>query len=207
VTWSFIDNHHLRSKYFRTCDQGSEPPLDDGNESSDDYRGRDASYLAPAVQRCTDPRGDGVYNIEYRVVGKTDRVEHWIATRGQTIFANDAPVSFYGVALDVTDHKRIEETLERRVEARTRELDEANRQLRAQIKQREIAEAEVQQLQRLDAIGQITSATSRRLTCSAHKPPAMPISSMGSPMSAWPSMTWIAAKSPISAIQANSAIP
>src|SRR6266436_3130468 len=22
---SFIDNHHLRSKYFRTCDQGSEP--------------------------------------------------------------------------------------------------------------------------------------------------------------------------------------
>ena len=35
---SFIDNHHLRSKYFRTCDQGSEPPLDDGNESSDDFR-------------------------------------------------------------------------------------------------------------------------------------------------------------------------
>ena len=33
---SFIDNHHLRSKYFRTCDQGSEPPLDDGNESSDE---------------------------------------------------------------------------------------------------------------------------------------------------------------------------
>jgi hypothetical protein len=35
---SFIDNHHLRSKYFRTCDQGAEPPLDDGNESSDDFR-------------------------------------------------------------------------------------------------------------------------------------------------------------------------
>jgi Phosphatidylethanolamine-binding protein len=38
VTWSFVDNHHLRSKHFRTCDQGSEPPLDDGNESSDDFR-------------------------------------------------------------------------------------------------------------------------------------------------------------------------
>jgi hypothetical protein len=35
---NFIDNHRLRSKYFRTCDQGSEPPLDDGNESSDDFR-------------------------------------------------------------------------------------------------------------------------------------------------------------------------
>ena len=67
------------------------------------------------------------------------------------------PVSFYGVALDVTDHKRIEEALERRVEARTCELAEANRQLRSQIEQREIAEAEIEQLQRLDAIGQITS--------------------------------------------------
>jgi signal transduction histidine kinase len=86
-----------------------------------------------------------------------DGVERWIATRGQTDFENHVPVSFYGVALDVTGRKRIEKTLERRVEARTRELEEANRQLRARIEQREIAEAEVQQLQRLDAIGQITS--------------------------------------------------
>jgi signal transduction histidine kinase len=98
-----------------------------------------------------------VYDIEYRVIGKTDGVERWIATRGQTGFKNGMPVAFYGVALDVTNRKRIEKSLERRVEARTRELEEANRQLRSQIEQREIAEAEVQQLQRLDAIGQITS--------------------------------------------------
>jgi signal transduction histidine kinase len=61
------------------------------------------------------------------------------------------------VALDVTNRKRIEKSLERRVEARTRELEETNRQLRSQIEQREFAEAEVQQLQRIDAIGQITS--------------------------------------------------
>src|SRR6267142_2543044 len=97
------------------------------------------------------------YEIEYRVIRKTDGVERWVATRGRTNFENGAPVSFYGVARDVTDRKRIEETLERRVEARTRELEDANRQLRSQIEQREIAEAEVQQLQRLDAIGQITS--------------------------------------------------
>jgi C4-dicarboxylate-specific signal transduction histidine kinase len=64
---------------------------------------------------------------------------------------------FRGVALDITDRKRIEEALEHHVQIRTRELGEANRQLRAQIEQREIAEAESQQLQRLDAIGQITS--------------------------------------------------
>jgi C4-dicarboxylate-specific signal transduction histidine kinase len=58
----------------------------------------------------------------------------------------------------VSSHrKHLEQRLERRVEVRIRELEKANRQLRSQIAQREIAEAEVQQLQRLDAIGQITS--------------------------------------------------
>src|SRR3981189_3900253 len=77
--------------------------------------------------------------------------------RVQAGFKKGMPVAFYGVALDVTNRKRIEKSLERRVGAGTRELEEANRQLRSQIEQREIAEAEVQQLQRLEAIGQITS--------------------------------------------------
>src|SRR3979490_1003305 len=46
---SFIDNHHLRSNYFRTCDQGVESPLDDGNESSDDFRCTpDSGHRRPA---------------------------------------------------------------------------------------------------------------------------------------------------------------
>jgi PAS domain S-box-containing protein len=117
----------------------------------------DLACVEAAIQRCTDPRGDGVYDIEYRVIGKMDGVERWIATRGRTNFENDVPVSFFGVALEVTDRKRIERRLERRVEDRTRELEEANRELRSQMEKREIAEAEVQELQRLDAIGQITS--------------------------------------------------
>ncbi|WP_162268344.1 response regulator [Bradyrhizobium manausense] len=116
----------------------------------------DVGAVEAAIQRCIDPRGDGVYDVEYRVLGD-DRGERWIATRGQTQFENDKPVWFYGVVIDVTDRKRIEKRLERRVEARTRELEEANNALRSQIEKREIAEAEVQQLQRLDAIGQITS--------------------------------------------------
>src|SRR5207302_3119597 len=93
----------------------------------------DLARVEAAIQQCVDPRGDGVYDIEYRVIGKADGVERWIATRGRTNFENDVPVSFYGVALDVTNRKRIEEMLERRVEARTRELKEASRQLRSQI--------------------------------------------------------------------------
>jgi PAS domain S-box-containing protein len=116
----------------------------------------DLARVDVAIQRCLDPRGDGVCDIEYRVIGKADGAQRWIATRGQTNFENEVPVSFYGVALDITDRKRVENRLEVRVEARTRELQEANRQLRSQIEQRKIAEAEVQQLHRLDAIGQIT---------------------------------------------------
>jgi PAS domain S-box-containing protein len=117
----------------------------------------DIARVEAAVQRSMDPHGDGIYDIEYRVIGKSDGIERWIATLGQTNFENGRPTLFRGVALDVTDRKRVEGALERHVEIRTRELEEANRQLRAQIEQRQIAEAESQQLQRLDAIGQITS--------------------------------------------------
>ena len=102
--------------------------------------------IEAAIQRSTDPQGDGVYDVEYRVIGKNDGVERWIATRGQVHFENNRAVSFYGIALDITDQKRVERMLERRVEARTRELEDVNRQLRAQIEQRKSAEAAVQQL-------------------------------------------------------------
>jgi hypothetical protein len=58
------------------------------------------------------------------------------------------------VALDVTNRKQIENALELRVEARTRELEEANRRLVSSMRRREQAEAAVQQLQRLEVIRQ-----------------------------------------------------
>ena len=117
----------------------------------------DVLRVEAAIQRCADPRGDGVYDVEYRVIRKNDGVERWVATRGQTHFDDDRSVWFHGIAIDITARKRIESTLERRIEARTRELEAVNRQLRSQIEQREMAEAVVRQLQRLEAIGQITS--------------------------------------------------
>ena len=113
--------------------------------------------MEQAIEGCADPRGDGVYNVEYRVIGRNDGAERWIATRGKTGFENGRPARFYGVALDISDRKQLELNLERRVEERTLELEAANRHLSSQIRKREAAEAEVLQLQRLDAIGQITS--------------------------------------------------
>lgn len=117
----------------------------------------DLSRVEEAVRHCADPEGDGVYDIQYRVIGIRDGIERWIATRGRMRYEDGEPRWFHGVALDITSSKRTEAILERRVEERTRALAEANRQLRKQIEQRESAEAAVHQLQRLDAVGQITS--------------------------------------------------
>src|SRR5258705_4957352 len=68
----------------------------------------DLPRVEAAIQQCVDPRGDGGYDIEYRVIGKADGVESWIATRGQANFGNDVPVSFYGVALAVTEPNRVQ---------------------------------------------------------------------------------------------------
>jgi signal transduction histidine kinase len=53
--------------------------------------------------------------------------------------------------------REAEEMLERRVEERTAELEGANRQLAAQIAERERVEIALRQAQRLEAVGQLTS--------------------------------------------------
>ncbi|WP_114948586.1 PAS domain-containing sensor histidine kinase [Microvirga calopogonii] len=71
----------------------------------------DRARVEAAVAQCTDPSGDGIYAIEYRVIGIQDGVERWISTQGQTIFETGRPVGFIGVALEITDRKRAEEAL------------------------------------------------------------------------------------------------
>jgi signal transduction histidine kinase len=55
------------------------------------------------------------------------------------------------------DLRRLNETLETRVQERTAELAATNRQLVAQIEEREKVESTLRQMQRLEAIGQLTS--------------------------------------------------
>lgn len=85
--------------------------------------------------------------------------------------ADGAFLGFIGSCVDVSDARRWEmalrrsreelirlnETLETRVAERTEDLAAANRQLLAQIEEREQIEATLRQLQRLDAVGQLTA--------------------------------------------------
>ena len=73
----------------------------------------DRARVQAAVERAVDPDGDGVYAIQYRVIGHAGGPERWISTSGRTVFEHRKPVSFTGVVLEVTDQKRIEAQLRR----------------------------------------------------------------------------------------------
>ena len=56
-----------------------------------------------------------------------------------------------------TNLRRLNETLETRVAERAGEIEAANRQLVSQIEERERVESTLRQMQRLEAVGQLTS--------------------------------------------------
>uniref|UniRef100_UPI000B14454D GAF domain-containing protein n=1 Tax=Aquincola tertiaricarbonis TaxID=391953 RepID=UPI000B14454D len=62
----------------------------------------DRPRVEAAIARCIDPEGDGIYEIEYRVIGVESGAERWISTRGQTLFGHGQPIWFIGAALDIT---------------------------------------------------------------------------------------------------------
>ncbi|MCJ2138437.1 PAS domain S-box protein [Methylobacterium sp. E-066] len=71
----------------------------------------DRPRVEAAVARCTDPTGDGVYHIKYRVIGIHDGVERWVSTHGRTSFEDGRPVSFVGVVVEITGQIRAEAAL------------------------------------------------------------------------------------------------
>ncbi|MFY9293069.1 MAG: PAS domain S-box protein [Methylorubrum rhodinum] len=71
----------------------------------------DRSCVEAAVAHCTDPTGDGVYHIKYRVIGICDGVERWVSTHGRTGFEDGRPTSFVGVVVEITEQMRAEAAL------------------------------------------------------------------------------------------------
>ncbi len=72
----------------------------------------DLERIQEAVRRAHDPAGDGLYDVEHRIV-RRDSAVRWISTRSQTFFEGEGgarrPVRTVGANIDITERKRVEE--------------------------------------------------------------------------------------------------
>ena len=121
-----------------------------------DFRRREGEHqlrlLGPA--RCVSEGTD--FEMEFRVIWP-DGTLHWLYDRGKTFRdAEGRPAYLTGARVDITERRRDEavlrelsDTLERKVEERTRALE-------AEMQERRKVEAALQHAQRLEAIGQLT---------------------------------------------------
>jgi PAS domain S-box-containing protein len=71
----------------------------------------DLAAIGPAVQRAHDPAGDGLFDVEHRII-RCDGQLRWLATRSITIFegtgAERHPARTVGAVVDVTERKLAE---------------------------------------------------------------------------------------------------
>lgn len=70
---------------------------------------QDRKRTKEAVNVALDPTHEGDYEIEYRVIGQTDRIERWVSVRGRTFFENGRAVRILGTARDITERKQREQ--------------------------------------------------------------------------------------------------
>jgi diguanylate cyclase (GGDEF)-like protein/PAS domain S-box-containing protein len=69
----------------------------------------DRSRVAASIAQLTEPGSSGMHNIEYRVIGTQTGVERWLQLNGQMLFEEGRPVRLLGTAIDITEHKKIEQ--------------------------------------------------------------------------------------------------
>jgi signal transduction histidine kinase/DNA-binding response OmpR family regulator len=69
----------------------------------------DRAKVVAATKRALDPRGDGSYDVEFRVGGPAEEGKRWLGARGQAFVENGRPVRFVGTLRDVTVKNEIEQ--------------------------------------------------------------------------------------------------
>jgi PAS domain S-box-containing protein len=121
----------------------------------------DLARMQEAVRNTLETGVD--YAITYRTVWPDGSI-HGAEIRAQ-LYRDRAgqPVKLVGVSVDITERllaeeqqRQLNEMLEERVAERTRELLDAHRLVLAEVSQRERAEEQLRQAQKMEAIGQLT---------------------------------------------------
>ncbi|MBP0492664.1 hybrid sensor histidine kinase/response regulator [Pararoseomonas indoligenes] len=121
----------------------------------------DRAAMQAAVRASIERGADHV--IEYRTIWP-DGSTHWAEVRARLVRDRDGSrPRLVGVYSDITVRRmaeeglrRLNETLEERVAARTAELREAHDAMLAEAEQRRVAEELLQQSQKMEAVGQLT---------------------------------------------------
>jgi PAS domain S-box-containing protein len=122
---------------------------------------QDRDRMQAAVQASITTGAD--YAIEYRTTWP-DGSLHWAEVRARPVRDRQGRrLRLVGVSSDITDRKTAEErlrqlneTLEERVSSRTAELKQAHDAVMAEVEQRERAEEQLRQSQKMEAVGQLT---------------------------------------------------
>ena len=96
------------------------------------------------------------FTRDVRVIDRRG-VTRWLHSEARPREMDGRFVGYVGCDVDITEVHLASEMLERGISERTKELAATNRQLSTQIEERERVEATLRQMQRLEAIGQLTS--------------------------------------------------
>ena len=90
----------------------------------------DRERALTAIHYALNVASAGNYSIEYTINDINTREERTIKAKGKVFFDDkNTPVRVVGTALDITEHKRAAQNLERLIDERTRELKHANEKL------------------------------------------------------------------------------
>jgi PAS domain S-box-containing protein len=120
-----------------------------------------------AIMQSLSGVNDGFYNIEYRIVHPGDNSLHWVTAQGQAFFdASGKSIRFIGAVVDISDRKQVEEftarlnlELEHRIADRTKDLEQINRSLSTEVKERVNLEERLRQSERHLKVAQHLSLT------------------------------------------------
>lgn len=100
------------------------------------------------------------FQIVVRIQAKGGRMYWMRVDAAPRLSAEGEFLGFVGIDTDMTASHQAEEALERLVRQRTSDLSEANRRLQEQIEERDRLEASLRQMQRAEALGQLTAGVS-----------------------------------------------
>ena len=119
---------------------------------------------APTTAAWAEAEGRGLFSVEHRTLKAADRTWRWFQSRATPVRdAEGRTIEWFGTSTDVDDQVRAREILARsreeleaQVVERTAEVRHALDSLQAEMAQRERAEATLRQMQKMEAVGQLT---------------------------------------------------